>query len=197
MINFFRLSSKRQDALNKAVDEVRNDVKKKRLQKYCATGWVENMEAILQFEDFFKPIFSALEDIEMTGNRESSKDAYSYQQALRNGEFIVAMVVINEVFAHAKPLTVYLQKTNIDLADAMEMADTLIKLLEDMRVNVMAKFHELFISAQNIAKEIQEKSAYQGLQKRNFIVQTINLLIQKSIIAYQYLFRSSIILLTN
>lgn len=63
--------------------------------------------------------------------------------------------MLNEVFAHAKPLTVYLQKTNIDLADAMDMADSLIKLLEEMRVNVMAKFSELFTSAQKIAAEIQ------------------------------------------
>lgn len=133
--------------------------------KYCATRWVENMEAILQFEDFFMTIFSALEDIEMTGNRESSKDAFAYQQSLRNGEFIVAMVVINEIFALSNPLTVYLQKTNVDLADAMEMADNLVTLLEEMRVNVVAKFHELFTSAQNIAKEIQSQISIPRIAK--------------------------------
>lgn len=79
----------------------------------------------------------------------------NYQQTLRNGEFIVAMVVLNEVFTLAQPLTVYLQTINIDLAGALDMADSLVKLLEDMRVNVMAKLHELFTSAQKIVAEIQ------------------------------------------
>lgn len=38
----------------------------------------------------------------------------------------------------------------------MEMADSSAKLLEDMRVSVMAKFHELFISVQKI-QEVQQK----------------------------------------
>lgn len=113
------------------------------------------MEAILQFQDFLTPIFSALENIEITGNPESSKTAFSYQQSLKNGEFIVAMVVLNEVFALAQHLTVYLQTINLDLAAAMDMADSLIKLLGDMRVNSMAKFSELFASAQKIASEVQ------------------------------------------
>ena len=91
VIKLFPLSPKRQDALNKAVNEIKNEVKKKCLMKFRATRWVENMESILQFEDFFLPIFSTLEDIEMTGNTESSKDAYAYQQSVRDGKFIVAM----------------------------------------------------------------------------------------------------------
>lgn len=157
IINFFRCSAKRQAKLNEAVNEIQHEIKKKRLQKFCETRWVERFDSIITFNDFFTPIFNALEDIYNTGNDESSKKAFMFQQSIKNGGFIVTMIVINEIFSLAEPLSVSLQAKNIDLAAAVNMADDLNSLLNEMRENAELKFHELFSVAERCAKEIGEE----------------------------------------
>lgn len=157
IINFFRCSAKRQNKLNEAVNEISCEIKRKRLQKFCATRWVERFDSIITFRDFFTPIFNALDNIYESGTDESSKKAFMYQQCMKNGGFIVAMIVINEIFSLAEPLSVSLQKVNSDLASAMNMADDLKFLLNEMRENSNVKFHELFVIAENCAKEIESE----------------------------------------
>lgn len=53
IIGFFRNSAQRQTYLNESVSELRNDVQKKRLMRYCETRWVERLEAIVTFNEFF------------------------------------------------------------------------------------------------------------------------------------------------
>lgn len=157
IINFFRCSAKRQANLNEAVNEIRSEIKKKRLQKFCETRWVEKFDSIITFKDFFEPIFNALENIYNSGNDESSSKAFMFQQTIKNGAFIVSMIVIHEVFSLAEPLSVSLQAKNADLASAVDMANSLNLLLKDMRENAELKFHELISTAQNCAQEIGEE----------------------------------------
>lgn len=71
IINFFRCSAKRQCILNNAVHEVKCEILKKRLQRFCETRWVERFDSIITFKDFFLPIYNALENIHNSGNNES------------------------------------------------------------------------------------------------------------------------------
>ncbi|KAL4130683.1 hypothetical protein QTP88_008087 [Uroleucon formosanum] len=66
------------------------------------------------------------------------------------------MVVIQEIFSMAHPLSIYLQKVNVDLASTMETANNLSTLIKEMRSNVESKFHDLFSTAEHLAKEIGE-----------------------------------------
>lgn len=110
IVDFFRCSSKRQNKLNESVNEITCEIKRKRLQKFCATKWVERFDSITMFRDFFTPIFNALDNIYESGNDESSKKAFMYQQCMKDGGFIVAMIVINEIFSLAEPLSVSFKK---------------------------------------------------------------------------------------
>jgi transcriptional regulatory protein LevR len=56
----------------------------------------------------------------------------------------------------AYPLSMYLQKVNVDLASAMEAANNLSVLIKVMHSNVQSKFHDLFRTAEELAKEIGE-----------------------------------------
>lgn len=107
--------------------------------------------------EFFSPIFTALENIQESENAESSKKAFIFQQTLKNGQFIVAMTVVHEIFALAEPLSVALQAKYVDLASAMEMTDNLSLLLKNMRENSETKFQELFIIARKLTEEIGEE----------------------------------------
>lgn len=154
IIGFFRNSAQRQNYLNESVSELRDDIQRKRLTKYCETRWIERLDAIITFKDFFLPIFNALGNIEENGNNESSKKAFILRQTLKNGKFILKMVVIHEVFSLAHPLSVALQAKDSDLASAMEMCDNLSNLLKSMRADSFLKFKILFATAQQIAEEI-------------------------------------------
>lgn len=81
--------------MNDKVLESKSEVNKKRLIRYCETRWIERLDAILVFKEFFAQIFAALENIQETGNSESSQKAFSFQQTLKNGYFIIAMLVRN------------------------------------------------------------------------------------------------------
>lgn len=131
-------------------------MKKKRLKKYCETRWIERLDAIITFKEFFFPIFKALVDITEKGNVESSKKAYSFQQTLKCGNFIVSMIVIYEIFSITQPLPIALQAKQVDLASAIEMTENLSTLLKEMRENSENKFNDIFTIAKDLAEEIGE-----------------------------------------
>lgn len=88
------------------------EIKKKRLQKFCETRWVERFDSIITFKEFFIPIFESLEIIHNSGNNESSKKAFMLQKSIQNSEFIVTIIVICEKFSFAKLLSVSFQAKN-------------------------------------------------------------------------------------
>lgn len=69
IIVFFRRSAQRQNILNDAVSELSDEIKKKRLKKYCDTCWIERLDSVITFQEFFLPIFNALETIKVTCNK--------------------------------------------------------------------------------------------------------------------------------
>jgi len=56
----------------------------------------------------------------------------------------------------AHPLSIYLQKVNVDLASAMETANSLSTLLKKIRSDVQSKFYDFFSTAEELGKEIGE-----------------------------------------
>lgn len=155
IINFFRKSAQRQSYLNKAVNEIDCEMTKKRLQKYCETRWIERLDSIIVFKEFFLPIFNALEDIKENGNQKSSEKAFIFHLSMQSGSFIVALVVIQEIFALVHPLSVALQAKSNDLASAIKLTDSLVTLLSEKRENAEEAFNEIFKQATELAIKIE------------------------------------------
>jgi len=80
VINFFRLSAKRQSILQKTVSEstTGNETRKKRLIKLRETRWTERLDAVITFLQFFLYIIISLETIEEEGDVVSSKKPFSF-----------------------------------------------------------------------------------------------------------------------
>jgi len=57
----------------------------------------------------------------------------------------------------AHPLSIYLQKVNVHLASAMQTANNLSVLRKEVRSNIQSKCHDLFSTAEQLAKKIEEK----------------------------------------
>lgn len=157
IIGFFRSSAQRQNYFRENAERSENDAKKKRLLRYCETRWVDRLNAIIQFSDLFPVIFASLQEIEEKANDESSKKSFILQQSIKSGAFIVAMVVIREIFSMTQPLSIYLQAKHVDLASAMEMSQNLIELFKKMRLNSAQKFQSLFGEATKLSESIGEE----------------------------------------
>lgn len=154
IIKFFRKSAKRQTILNAAVEGINCEEKRKRLKRMCITRWVERLDAVIMFKDFFYPIYIALIEIEEEGDSKASQKASNLLHSMQNGSFIVAMVVIDEIFSFIQPLSVALQAKDIDLASALEMANNLSELLKKIRETATEKFETLFEIAKMLANEV-------------------------------------------
>lgn len=77
-INFFRISTQRQTILKDVViHRLEYETKKRRLMKLCETRWIERLDTVITFKELFVPIFFALEKIQMDGNGEASKKAFT------------------------------------------------------------------------------------------------------------------------
>jgi len=93
-IHFLHTSALRQTILLDVIRQLDCGIKKRQLMKLCETRWIERFNAVITFKEFFVPNFLALQKIQKDGNTEASKKVYAIQQTLKNGSFILAMVVI-------------------------------------------------------------------------------------------------------
>lgn len=121
IIKFFRNSPKRTTVLNKAVDEVNDENKRKKLIKYCETRWLERLDSIVIFQELSVPIYHALGEIQETFDSKTTKNAFVFEKTMKDASFMIGMVVIREIFALTHPLSVALQSKSIDLAAAVDL----------------------------------------------------------------------------
>ncbi|KAE9536596.1 hypothetical protein AGLY_006998 [Aphis glycines] len=132
-INFFRISAQRQTILKDVIHQLDCETKKRRLIKLCEPRWIERFDAR-----------SIKKSVHITTSSQKWKFYSCNGRDPRN-------------FSMAYPLSIYLQKVNVDLASAMETANNLSMLIKEMRSNVESKFHDLFRTAEQLAKEIGEE----------------------------------------
>lgn len=57
------------------------------------------------------------------------------------------------MFSYGLPLCKYLQKSNIDLKEAVELAESNISVLEEFRTNIKKEFEIMFKEAEVIIKQ--------------------------------------------
>lgn len=81
------------------------------------------MDAVIIFKELFIPIFHLFDNIqEWCGDRESSEMAFILQQVLRNGNFLVSLVVIREIFVFSSALCLFARCKTIDSLLAIKIA---------------------------------------------------------------------------
>ena len=105
------------------------------------------------------PVASALEDISMNRgadgnwNIDSRNDAQSLLNVI-TFQFIVAIVVVRHILDLTRPLTLKLQRKEIDLVKAKEEISLLKNALADMGRDIDARHHILYDEAVTLAASI-------------------------------------------
>ena len=150
---FLNFSEQRQNCFVRNIDELVPDAKKKRLKDVCRTRWVERILGLDSFEELLVPLQSSLEEMKLDLDRKFNKDTSaraSQLYAALDYEFVVNLVVTRSVFDLSLSVTQLLQSKSNDIADGINMIESLLNLIHEIRKNV-----EILLLAKNL--EIVEK----------------------------------------
>jgi hypothetical protein len=74
----------------------------------------------IRFKELYKAIYYALNKLEGCSNIEISRTAFQLSNSINNSVFIIALHVIEKFFSLNLPLSIALQKFNIDLSYCYE-----------------------------------------------------------------------------
>lgn len=167
--NFFN-TPKRQTVLTGKVDELNATSKRDRLKQLCPTRWIQRQDSIIIMKELLESVISALEDIATWKDRESSSGATLLKNSLSSSEFILSLLVIEVVFSFTLPLSKLLQMINIDLFQAVSLAENCLAELENLRNNADTAFNNIYLEGNQLILNIfgeQLKRPRLTLRQRN------------------------------
>ena len=164
---FFSNSPKRQQCLLSKIKELLPDNNHYVLIDVCRTRWISRIDGMDRIVELLEPVVSLLEDVTMNRditvnvdgatignwNISSRNDAQSLLNAI-NFSFIVSIVIVSYILRLTKPLTVKLQRKEIDLLKAKDEIALLKSELTEMQTNIDLKHHELYMEAVNLANKV-------------------------------------------
>ncbi|XP_049800008.1 uncharacterized protein LOC126235328 [Schistocerca nitens] len=119
------------------------------LQKLCETHWSEKHKSIRKFNDKFLEIVEELAILHKEGDCETRQKAWQLYCTLTTPTFIDTLKVIAKYSAKLEPVTNILQSVNINLLEASEHIQGIVKILLDDRENAEAKFEMIMKSAES------------------------------------------------
>jgi hypothetical protein len=149
---FFNRSAKRVDLLRQCIQDLAPETKKKRLVQLCETRWVERHDAVITFVELFNCVLLGLDRCGDLDVNTSSK-ANMMNNSIRKSEFLVAVVVLESVLAVTLPLSQALQKSSVDLIQALSNVVSLKNLLLKRRNNAEREFADLWLQIETLAKQ--------------------------------------------
>ena len=107
----FNYSAKRTELLVSIINEEQDErISKSHLIKMCTTRFIERHTAILVARNLLLYIIPALEIMSTWNDPDTNQRAFNLICTLRNEKFITGLVMLENITASLKPLTVYLQK---------------------------------------------------------------------------------------
>ncbi|KAL4108263.1 hypothetical protein QTP88_018494 [Uroleucon formosanum] len=110
----------------------------------CETQWVDRHESLIRFKELHKAIYYALKKLEECSNIETSRTAFQLSISINNSVFIIALHVIEKFFSLTLPLSIALQKVNIDLSYCYERVTDVCQIFKEIRENGDDEFKQIF-----------------------------------------------------
>ena len=151
----FRSSAKRTDLLTSCItqaDDLR--ISKTQLTTMCTTRFIERHTSIVCFRSLLRFIMDALDCMTLWQSTEARKTANSLKNSICQSDFVVSLVILENISGLMLPLTRNLQTVGLDLIEAMDGVDNLLASLRNMRSAEC--FSKLFAEASDVATTILE-----------------------------------------
>lgn len=137
----FLKTPKRKNVLNKAIEGLDEPPSTKSLKRLCATRWTSKYEAASDFVELYDCVVESLQEI---STWRDTSDAPMLLSNILEGEFIISMNIIQQIFNIGLPLSRILQKIDIDLKEAIEVTEDAVSTLKTIRNNADDEFKVLF-----------------------------------------------------
>ena len=114
--------------------------------------------------ELFPCILLALDQIKCRHSAESRRNAANSQNSILQSEFLVSLTILERISALMLPVTRSMQSITVDIVEALELVDELLRALQDLRseerfsiifkeISEMAKTMDLTIEKPRIAKK--------------------------------------------
>ncbi|XP_025425341.1 uncharacterized protein LOC112694162 [Sipha flava] len=101
------------------------------LKRSCKTRWIERFHAINDFLELYEYVIEALDTISEWDDNDTSNKARRLRSSILGIEFVISLFVLNKGFSIGLPLSKFLQKSNIDLKSAVQLANDTQKELQE------------------------------------------------------------------
>lgn len=131
----FFIYPKRKEVLKSQIKNSDINIRKKSLKRLCATWWIDRYHAVNDFIELFEQVVESLKIISEWKDTETFSQASNLCSSILQGEFIISLFTVAKCFSVGLPLSKQLQRVNIDLGEAMQLADDTLKVLENFREN--------------------------------------------------------------
>ena len=148
---FFSDCPKRMAFLQDAIKESTPDSNRTKLRQYCQTRWIEQGDALVVFIELYDAVIRALEKISISCDGKTGSSATELLAAVSKFSFLAALMSAEFVLHYTKPLSLMLQKSGLDLCQAIHEVKTTQTTLNDVRVNVDKRFKEIYYNIVKIA----------------------------------------------
>ena len=148
---FFSDSPKRMAFLQDAIRESTPDSRWTKLSQHCQTRWIEQGDALVVFIELYDAVIHALEKISISCDGKTGSSATELLVAVSKFSFLAALMSAEFVLHYTKPLSLMLQKSGLDLCQAMHEVKTTQTTLNDVRVNGDKWFKEIYYNIVKIA----------------------------------------------
>ena len=138
---FFNLPVPRENCLEVKVLLYCPESLKHKLKDVCRTRWVEKIEGMDVFKEPFVPVYYSLLVMKKNNdtvhyNNETSAKADSLFKLVNDFEFIVTLVLTRSILAYLLPVTRKLQAKDLDVAQSIDLIQSLKLTFENLRNSV-------------------------------------------------------------
>lgn len=110
----------------------------------CPTRWIQRHDSVLTFLELYPAIISSLDILYNDHDRETSSKASNLLIAIQDFQFLTCLHIINKIFGIKIFFCRILQKTQIDLGEALTYAANLTLELNQIKKNSDNEFNTVF-----------------------------------------------------
>lgn len=153
LYTFLEASPHRQAKLQAIIAEVNSNPRILSIKRLSDTRWACRSDAVRAVSANFSAILKALDEIEQSShNCRVTAEAVGLRYQMLKFEFVLCLTVFKDVLFKCRCISDYLQREDIDIVSALQVADTTIKTLKEMR-NERA-FRNFYSEASELAEDI-------------------------------------------
>lgn len=144
----FLNTPKRQHVLTSVISEMKVAAsRREKLKQLCATRWLERYDSVAAVVELYDEIVETLQLISEWKDKDTSTQANSLFFSVTNCQFLISLLCIHKVFSLSVHLCRFLQRSAIDLVEAVNLAEDISSEIKSCRDNANSEFSKIFISA--------------------------------------------------